>query len=65
MNEKNYDLISVIMIEWNWLCVMRVRRRLEMLEKTGMALSSEEFCKENSELSRHCVKLMKIYDQMP
>jgi hypothetical protein len=53
----------IIGIEWNWLCVLRARRRLENLEKSGKALSSEEFCRENSDLSRHCVKLMRLYDK--
>lgn len=64
MKKFSREMLSVILIEWDWLCIMRARHRLERLEKRGKALSSEEVCKENSEISRHCVKLMKIYDRI-
>lgn len=66
MKKKNANdnLTCVIVgIDWNWLCVFRARRRLENLEKSGKALSSEEFCRENSDLSRHCARLMRLYDK--
>jgi hypothetical protein len=65
MNKKNSrEVFSIVLIEWNWLCILRARRRLEKLEKSGKALSSEEVCRENADLSRHCAKLMRIYDRI-
>ena len=65
MNKKNSrEVFSIVLIEWNWLCILRARRRLEKLEKRQSSCRPKEVCRENADLSRHCAKLMRIYDRI-